>query len=95
MPLWPSAWSEVGDWDGDGHAEETVGTLVIDRYGRAIGIGVWLPCPLVKEDVVGSTLLTLRLNFNTARAQAFSGIPIPPPGNKKLNFPRYVYNVVD
>lgn len=104
---WPAGGcSELGDWDGDGRAEDSIGQLVTDRHGRVIGVGagqldplslinvgVGEPCPLVSPAVTGS--YTHHLGLNGTRARAFSGIPVPPPGKGRLTFPRHVYNHVD
>ena len=95
MHLWPIAESRLVDWDGSGEQDQVVGSLVLDRTGRCIGVGEWTACPLVDEKVWGSTVLQLRLNFNVTRVRAFSGVPIPPPGNKKLNLPLEICNCID
>ena len=72
MHLWPIAESRLVDWDGSGEQDQFVGSLVLDRNGRCIGVGEWTACPLVDDKVWGSTVLQLRLNFNVTRARALA-----------------------
>jgi len=105
---WPAEErGELGDWDGDGRVQESIGELVTDSHGRVIGIGpggcdplrqllgvgAGEPCPLVSPSVTAS--FTHQLGLNLTRARAFSGIPVPPPSGRKLAIPRRVYNHVD
>jgi len=81
------------DWRGAGVEDTAVGTVALDRHGRCIGVGEWVACPLISEEVWGSAVLHLRLNLNATRARAFSGVPIPEPRGRKLEFPPKIYNI--
>jgi len=103
---WPgTGLSILADWTGDGRASENISALVTDEHGRVIGIGAagsemttdasnpTEVCPLVKPGVSGS--FTWWQGLNGTRALALSGIPIPPPGKGKINFPARIYNHID